>query len=240
MVDGMVTKIYAHRGASRDYPEHTLQAYLGAIEQGADGFECDVRLTKDGIAVLWHDADMKRATKYLGLVAGMTFKEVQSKYPNVMLLSDLIELAIENKKDLAIETKHPVPSGHDIEREIAKQFISRRSAIVESGIEISVISFSWLAIEYFSQLHLPLNLVMLLNLKTGKLASRFTSANSLGPNVKEYKKNPNFYREAQKNGKRIFVWTVDDQSDLAFCAQNGVDVVITNKPGRASKTLGYP
>ena len=100
MGDGMATKIYAHRGASRDYPEHTLQAYLGAIEQGADGFECDVRLTKDGSAVLWHDADMKRATKYLGLIAELNFREVQSKYPSVMLLSDFIELAIENKKDL--------------------------------------------------------------------------------------------------------------------------------------------
>ena len=39
--------IYAHRGASADFPEHTLAAYEGAVAQGADGFECDLRLTKD-------------------------------------------------------------------------------------------------------------------------------------------------------------------------------------------------
>ena len=38
--------IYAHRGASGEFPEGTEAAYLGAVEQGADGFECDVRLQK--------------------------------------------------------------------------------------------------------------------------------------------------------------------------------------------------
>ena len=51
-------KIYAHRGASHDFPEMTMVAYENAVKQGADGFECDLRLTKDGIAVLWHDADL--------------------------------------------------------------------------------------------------------------------------------------------------------------------------------------
>ena len=52
--------IYAHRGASFDHPEMSLEAYLAAVEQGADGFETDLRLTKDGVIVCWHDPDMKR------------------------------------------------------------------------------------------------------------------------------------------------------------------------------------
>ena len=51
-------KIYAHRGASHDFPEMTMAAYESAVHQGADGLECDLRLTKDGVAVLWHDADL--------------------------------------------------------------------------------------------------------------------------------------------------------------------------------------
>ena len=54
--------IYAHRGASKDFPEHTKQAYLAAIEQGADGFECDLRLTKDQELICWHDSNTLRAT----------------------------------------------------------------------------------------------------------------------------------------------------------------------------------
>ena len=45
-------QIYAHRGASHDFPEMTMDAYENAVKQGADGFECDLRLTKDGVAVL--------------------------------------------------------------------------------------------------------------------------------------------------------------------------------------------
>lgn len=40
-------RIYAHRGASGEFIEGSQVAYLAAIEQGCDGFECDVRLTKD-------------------------------------------------------------------------------------------------------------------------------------------------------------------------------------------------
>ena len=40
--------IYAHRGASFDHPEMSREAYMAAVEQGADGFETDLRLTKDG------------------------------------------------------------------------------------------------------------------------------------------------------------------------------------------------
>jgi glycerophosphoryl diester phosphodiesterase len=53
-------KIYAHRGASYDYPEMTMAAFEEAVKQGADGVECDLRLSKDGVAVLWHDTDLHR------------------------------------------------------------------------------------------------------------------------------------------------------------------------------------
>ena len=43
-----MTKVFAHRGASGYAPENTLQAFHLAQEQGADGIELDVQLTKDG------------------------------------------------------------------------------------------------------------------------------------------------------------------------------------------------
>ena len=47
--------VFAHRGASAERPEHTEEAYKLAISQGADGLECDVRLTRDGHLVCVHD-----------------------------------------------------------------------------------------------------------------------------------------------------------------------------------------
>ena len=43
-----MTKNFAHRGFSGKYPENTLLAFSKAIEEGVDGIENDVHLTKDG------------------------------------------------------------------------------------------------------------------------------------------------------------------------------------------------
>lgn len=52
----------AHRGARAYAPENTLAAFGKAKDLGCDMFELDVRLSKDGVAVVHHDADLKRCT----------------------------------------------------------------------------------------------------------------------------------------------------------------------------------
>ena len=59
----------AHRGASEDVAEHTLAAYVAAIEAGADGLECDVRLTRDGHLVCVHDRTVNRTSDGRGVVS---------------------------------------------------------------------------------------------------------------------------------------------------------------------------
>jgi glycerophosphoryl diester phosphodiesterase len=61
--------VIAHRGASNDVAEHTLPAYLSAIENGADGLECDVRLTRDGHLVCVHDRTVNRTSNGSGIVS---------------------------------------------------------------------------------------------------------------------------------------------------------------------------
>lgn len=59
----LATKILvAHRGASAYAPEHTLDAYTLALEQGADFVEQDLALTKDGVLVCLHDETLERTT----------------------------------------------------------------------------------------------------------------------------------------------------------------------------------
>src|SRR3954468_15147448 len=61
--------IIGHRGASHDAPENTIASYKLAIEQGADGFEGDYWLNKDGRILDLHDADTKRvAGKNLSII----------------------------------------------------------------------------------------------------------------------------------------------------------------------------
>ena len=52
--------LIAHRGDSSEYPENTLAAFAAAIDAGADGIEMDVRKTKDGKLVVYHDDTLER------------------------------------------------------------------------------------------------------------------------------------------------------------------------------------
>ena len=55
-------KVVAHRGYSARFPENSLLAFEQAIAAGADWVETDVRMTRDGILVCWHDPDLRRVT----------------------------------------------------------------------------------------------------------------------------------------------------------------------------------
>lgn len=231
-------KVYAHRGASIDFPEHTRAAYEAAIHQGADGFECDVRLTKDEVPILWHDPTMERMAGNTGDIAALTYYEIQDRYSQVMRFTDFLEMAINFKKDLAIETKHPVPSGRKIETVILEELKKYERQIVEAAIEISLMSFSWFAIESLFR-NQERNTVMLLDGAKGRILHKRSSANTLGPSIEMIKERPEIITFAKENGKRLFIWTVDEPNDVEFCAQNGIDVVITNKPAQARKVLGY-
>ncbi|MDQ1744168.1 MAG: glycerophosphoryl diester phosphodiesterase [Pseudonocardiales bacterium] len=70
--------VIAHRGASGDVAEHTLPAYLAAIETGADGLECDVRLTRDGHLVCVHDRTVNRTSNGSGIVSELDLSGLQA------------------------------------------------------------------------------------------------------------------------------------------------------------------
>src|SRR5512135_2129515 len=69
--------VVAHRGASSDRPEHTLAAYDVALQQGAEGVECDVRLTADGHLVCVHDRRVDRTSSGTGLVSTLELTDLE-------------------------------------------------------------------------------------------------------------------------------------------------------------------
>jgi glycerophosphoryl diester phosphodiesterase len=70
--------IVAHRGASSALAEHTLDAYVAAIESGADALECDVRLTRDGHLVCVHDRTVNRTSDGHGVVSELDLSGLQA------------------------------------------------------------------------------------------------------------------------------------------------------------------
>jgi glycerophosphoryl diester phosphodiesterase len=225
--------IYAHRGASSDFKEGSKAAYIGALAQGADGFECDVRLTKDKQIICYHDSDTSRLSNIDLKISKSSYKVLKEKV-DPYLLEELLELAISNKKDLVIELKHPVSTGAMIEKHVHKLLLSRGSDIKNSGIQISLISFSYLA--------------TLRNLKSGYQSGylvknsnliKLNPAPVIALNINIVRQDPKVIADQHKKGKKVFVWTVNEASDLLLCAKEGVNAVITDKPAQARMLLGY-
>ena len=71
------TQIICHRGAIEFAHENTLEAYRAAFELGADGNEIDIRATKDGVLVCFHDDMLDGLLEAYGDVADFTWAELR-------------------------------------------------------------------------------------------------------------------------------------------------------------------
>ncbi len=226
--------IYAHRGASAEFPEMTEAAYLGAVEQGADGFECDLRLSREGVPVLWHNSSMLERAGNKGLIAEMKYSEIKSAYPQVLTLDEFFEIALAHSKGMLIETKHPVISGNRVE-EILIQKLQDRKIIGE--LPLSVMSFSWNAVEKVRRLDSSIPTTFLMHDKTPYIQAKFSSATSIGPGISVLRKRPPLAKKIKDLGKSLNIWTVDRGEDIELCKNLGVDILITNTPAHARTFL---
>ncbi len=226
--------IYAHRGASAEYPELTEAAYRAAIEQGADGFECDLRLSRDGIPVLWHNASMLERAGNKGLIAEMTFDEISRAYPQILTLNDFLDIALESSKGVLLETKHPVISANAIEEVVARTLRDRK---VLKKIPVSVMSFSWSAVEKLRRIDSDIPTTFLISERTRWFQARYSSAKTLAPGITVLRDKNELVAKARSLGKEVAVWTVDSQADIELCRDLGVDIVVTNTPSQARSFL---
>jgi glycerophosphoryl diester phosphodiesterase len=142
-------QVVAHRGASDSEPEHTLAAYVRAVEVGADALECDVRLSADGHLVCVHDRRVDRTSNGTGLVSTLELTELQGldwgswkrlvedrgedlvEVPDVvgpgerahlLTLRRLLGFVADAPRpvEIAIETKHPNRYGGLVERALVQ------------------------------------------------------------------------------------------------------------------------
>src|SRR5205814_10656550 len=81
--------VFAHRGGSALAPENTIAAFDNGLALGADGLELDVRLCRDGVAVVHHDPTLERTTLLGGRVAERAARELADA--GVPALHDVLE-----------------------------------------------------------------------------------------------------------------------------------------------------
>ena len=214
-----------------------MAAYEEAVKQGADGLECDLRLTKDGVAVLWHDTDLLRCANDKAVVSGSTYAQLKSIYPQILTFDEFLDFGISAKKSLLLETKHPVPSRTAVEDEIVEKLKREEKRVNKAGISINVMSFSWLAIEHIKRLDSKIESTYLLHDHTPWVSARYSSAQSLGPGISLLRKKPALAKRIKSAGRKLNVWTVNDPADIRLCHELGVDNLITNRPGFVRELL---
>ncbi len=98
----------AHRGASAHEPENTLRAFRRAIELGADMSELDVHLSRDGHAIIMHNAFVETTTDGQGAICDLTLDELKQfdagKGERIPTLPEVIDL-VRGRHGLYIELK---------------------------------------------------------------------------------------------------------------------------------------
>ncbi|HET7477645.1 MAG TPA: glycerophosphodiester phosphodiesterase family protein [Dermatophilaceae bacterium] len=250
-----VPLVIAHRGSSALEPEHTLEAYLRAIHEGADALECDVRLTADRHLVCVHDRRVSRTSNGVGRVSTLELATLEGldwgswrsshgfepELPDrdrgrLLTLRRLLTsvLAADRQVGVAIETKHPTRYAGQVERELARTLaelgLDRRSG----GPQVHLMSFSQLALSRMRQLCPALPLVYLMQ---ASVPMRFRGgalprgAGVAGLDKQIVRRWPATVRRQHRHGHQVFVWTVDDAEDVDLCLELGVEAIITNRPG---------
>ena len=222
-------KIYAHRGFSHRYPEATREAYEGAVKAGADGFECDVRLSKEKVLVCFHDRTTKRIAGVKKVISRTTVDELKS-IAKVITFEELLDLAIKEKKDILVETKHPVIQGALVEKVLLELLQRRSHEISASGIQITVISFSYLAI-----MRLKKNYPDVAKVIKYSFAAIFNRSKKVAVNIEILRKHPGLLRKMK--AETIYTWTVNSREDLNWIKKREIDGVITDRVARARKVL---
>jgi glycerophosphoryl diester phosphodiesterase len=257
---GAAPLVFAHRGSSTALPEHTLAAYLRALAEGADGLECDVRMSRDGHLVCLHDRRLERTSNGRGRVSGYTLDQLErldfgswhGTGPAPLLTLDRLLREVRGQAGrpirMLIETKHPSRFGAEVERRVVALLHRHGLADPASNplILVSVMSFSVLALRRIHRLAPALPTVLLLDLlPPGQLPPPGLWARRLpfgvriaGPSIGLVRARPELVPALRAAGEQVYVWTVNEPADLALVRRQQVDGVITDQPADTLTALG--
>lgn len=250
-------QIVAHRGASAAIAEHTLGAYIHALDRGADALECDVRLSADGHLVCVHDRTLRRVAGNPAVVSTMTLEELNRidvgswKHPwldlddeapdldetrrRVLTLRTLLETVRDypRRVEVAIETKHPTRYAGLVEKTLVELLVEFGWTGADSPIR--VMSFSPVALTRIERLAPELEVVLLMDSpRSWRVTSGLLQPGWIaGPGISLLKESPRLVERLRRSSRRIHVWTVNTPTEWDLCRGWGVEAVITDHPGAA-------
>ena len=236
----MSAKILAHRGASAYRPENTLESFLLAVEQKADGFELDVHFSKDGVVVVAHDEELGRVSDGTGLINDHTLEELKAFNFNKLFpdqpvcrmptLAEVFSLARNTDLIINIELKTTRLFYPGLAEKLVK--LVHGFDMQERVIYSSFNHYSLLEIKQRDP-SAKTGLLYELGLVDPWVYAKYAKADAIHPHYFIIASLPETVKNCHENGIAVNVWTVDDPKAISLMMSLGVDAVITNKPDAA-------
>lgn len=227
--------VLGHRGARHAAPENTFRAFELALAEGADGIELDVRLTRDAVPVVIHDAGLTRLSSdgRTGLVDELSADElVQVDVglgERVPLLADVLVWARERNCFVNVEIKADVRDRKRLLSSVLELLARERDA--EERLLIS--SFHPWFVKMLSGRLAPLPVCWLVH--EGQQLLRFApgwrALGARGVNPEHTLLSYAAVRRLKRAGALVNTWTVNDPVLAAAYARFGVDSIISDCPG---------
>lgn len=223
-------EITAHRGSSTNYPENTMSAFIAAKKEGASWIELDVGETKDGLIIVMHDANFKRTTGYNKNIWETTYDEIKDldagsflnkKFKNerIPLLEDVLKWAKENGMKLNIEIK---PTGH--EKNLEKSVID---LVTECNYRKNVVitSQNYSVLENIKDYDENIETVYVMSIAYGDI-TKLTKADHFS--IEASNVTSSMVKSIHKEGKELYVWTVNNEESIRKMLDLKVDNIITD------------
>ncbi|REB10071.1 hypothetical protein DVB69_04500 [Sporosarcina sp. BI001-red] len=228
-------EVYAHRGASGKYFENTMKAFYGAVEEGADGIELDVQLSKDGVFFVIHDADLFRLSGVRKTISEMDAAEIQQlrigkrflrgvNGSSIPTLTSVVSFAAMESIGLNIELKETVSNNPESLSVLLDQI-----SVLD---EVYVSSFDYRLIEKVKQLEPSMEAGLLLkkSMLTDHQLSDYPAADAFHFH-KRMMKEP-FLSQWQQTDKTIRVYGVEGDETFVKDPPKFIYGWITDYPGR--------
>jgi glycerophosphoryl diester phosphodiesterase len=232
--------VLGHRGASRDAVENTLDAFIEARAQGADGVELDVHRTADGALVVHHDA----AVDGFGILAEHDLALIRAALPHIPTLDEVFDVS--EGQLVNVEVKNS-PGDADFDRD------ERCAAGVVDLIgarrlhhSVIVSSFHLPTIDRVRELDSTIPTGYLVVVDPTPLAALEIAHEhghqALHPHYlafgEQFSPEETVVRAAEL-GIALNTWTVNDPAVIVRLASLGVDSIITDTPRLARQALGF-
>ena len=235
--------VIAHRGASADAPENTLSAFRLAREQGADGVEFDVKLSRDGEIVVHHDRTLDRTTTGKGPLSAYTLDELQqldagswfqTQYAGerIPTLKEVIE-AVGAELLLNIEITNYAHPGDELPVKVVE-------LVFRHGIQDRVLlsSFNPIALRKVQQLSSAIPTGLLVMPQQPRMLRAWLRWRVLHdayhPHLSMLEEHAT---RAAVPTLPVNVWTVNRPEDLRRCIRAGVSGMITDHPRKARELV---